>query len=131
MCGTQPRRDSTRCCLPHFWVELCHPLSVNVSAEDSTRFGRRRRRAIPDEGEKESNGDGQVLIACLSDETAESGRSARTPCRQKMLRRNARLRREYIYRKSLEGKEKELYEKKRAVKESLAGLAAGLMARGP
>ena len=33
-----------------------------------------------------------------------------------MLRRNARLRREYIYRKSLEGKERTVYEKKRKLK---------------
>jgi U3 small nucleolar ribonucleoprotein protein IMP4 len=32
------------------------------------------------------------------------------------LRRNARLRREYLYRKGLEGKESDLYEKKRRVK---------------
>ena len=37
-----------------------------------------------------------------------------------MLRRQARLRREYLYRKSLEGKEKEEYERKRQVKEALA-----------
>jgi len=37
-----------------------------------------------------------------------------------MLRRNARLRREYLYRKSLEGKEREEYEKKRRLKEALA-----------
>ncbi|GFY92186.1 hypothetical protein Acr_08g0005820 [Actinidia rufa] len=36
-----------------------------------------------------------------------------------MLRRNVRLRREYIYRKSLEGKERLLYEKKRKIKEAL------------
>ena len=32
-----------------------------------------------------------------------------------MIRRTARLRREFIYRKSLEGKERELYEKKRKI----------------
>eukprot|EP00457_Paulinella_chromatophora_P010191 gb/GEZN01010285.1/.p1 GENE.gb/GEZN01010285.1/~~gb/GEZN01010285.1/.p1 ORF type:complete len:299 (-),score=34.97 gb/GEZN01010285.1/:330-1226(-) len=37
-----------------------------------------------------------------------------------MIRRNARMRREYLYRKSLEGKEKEVYEKKRKIKEALA-----------
>ncbi|KAF2323775.1 hypothetical protein GH714_036889 [Hevea brasiliensis] len=37
-----------------------------------------------------------------------------------MLRRNIRLRREYLYRKSLEGKERVLYEKKRKIKEALA-----------
>lgn len=37
-----------------------------------------------------------------------------------MLRRQARLRREYLYRKSLEGKEREEYEKKRLVKVALA-----------
>ncbi|KAG0466327.1 hypothetical protein HPP92_017907 [Vanilla planifolia] len=37
-----------------------------------------------------------------------------------MLRRNTRLRREYLYRKSLEGKEREYYEKKRKIKEALA-----------
>ncbi|KAG0468027.1 hypothetical protein HPP92_017355 [Vanilla planifolia] len=37
-----------------------------------------------------------------------------------MLRRNTRLRREYLYRKSLEGKEREYYEKKRKIREALA-----------
>ncbi|KAK4592162.1 hypothetical protein RGQ29_016604 [Quercus rubra] len=36
-----------------------------------------------------------------------------------MNRRNTRLRREYLYRKSLEGKERILYEKKRMIKEAL------------
>ncbi|KAL0914894.1 hypothetical protein M5K25_015283 [Dendrobium thyrsiflorum] len=36
-----------------------------------------------------------------------------------MLRRNIRLRREYLYRKSLEGKEREYYEKKRKIREAL------------
>lgn len=36
-----------------------------------------------------------------------------------MLRRNARLRREFLFRKSLEGKEKELYEKKRKIRQAL------------
>ncbi|XP_039020014.1 U3 small nucleolar ribonucleoprotein protein IMP4-like isoform X2 [Hibiscus syriacus] len=36
-----------------------------------------------------------------------------------MLRRNIRLRREYLYRKSLEGKERLFYEKKRKIKEAL------------
>jgi U3 small nucleolar ribonucleoprotein protein IMP4 len=36
-----------------------------------------------------------------------------------MLRRNARVRREFIYRKSLEGKERELYEKKRTIRQCL------------
>ncbi|EFN56422.1 hypothetical protein CHLNCDRAFT_51897 [Chlorella variabilis] len=38
-----------------------------------------------------------------------------------MLRRNARLRREFLFRKSLEGKEKELYEKKRKIRQALEG----------
>ena len=38
-----------------------------------------------------------------------------------MLRRNARLRREYLYRKSLEGKERDEYERKRRIREALAG----------
>jgi len=37
-----------------------------------------------------------------------------------MIRRNARLRREYLYRKGLEGKEKAIYEKKRKIKNALA-----------
>jgi hypothetical protein len=37
-----------------------------------------------------------------------------------MQRRNARLRREYLYRKGLEGKEKAVYEKKRKIKDALA-----------
>ncbi|KAJ7552923.1 hypothetical protein O6H91_06G077000 [Diphasiastrum complanatum] len=36
-----------------------------------------------------------------------------------MIRRNTRLRREYLYRKSLEGKERALYEKKRKIKQAL------------
>lgn len=36
-----------------------------------------------------------------------------------MLRRQARERREYLYRKSLEGKERDEYEKRRAVREAL------------
>jgi len=36
-----------------------------------------------------------------------------------MIRRNTRLRREYLYRKSLEGKEREIYEKKRKLRKSL------------
>ncbi|KAL6053568.1 U3 small nucleolar ribonucleoprotein IMP4 [Balamuthia mandrillaris] len=36
-----------------------------------------------------------------------------------MLRRNTRLRREYLYRKSLEGKEKEDYEKKQRLRQAL------------
>ncbi|KAL5232492.1 hypothetical protein ABZP36_031268 [Zizania latifolia] len=36
-----------------------------------------------------------------------------------MLRRNTRLRREYLYRKSLEGKERQHYEKKRRLREAL------------
>ena len=39
-----------------------------------------------------------------------------------MIRRNARLRREYMYRKSLEGKDKLLYERKRLIKKSLEGM---------
>ena len=39
-----------------------------------------------------------------------------------MLRRNARLRREYLYRKSLEGKEREEYERKRKIREALEGI---------
>lgn len=47
------------------------------------------------------------------------------PCRRRrrrrldMLRRQARLRREFVYRKSLEGKERELYEKKRKIRQCL------------
>lgn len=41
-----------------------------------------------------------------------------------MLRRNIRLRREYLYRKSLEGKERLLYEKKRKIREALEGIAS-------
>jgi U3 small nucleolar ribonucleoprotein protein IMP4 len=36
-----------------------------------------------------------------------------------LLRRNARLRKEYLYRKSLEGKEAEQYEKKRKIRKAL------------
>jgi hypothetical protein len=40
----------------------------------------------------------------------------------KMMRRNTRLRREYLYRKSLEGTERQLYEKKLKIRQSLAGV---------
>jgi len=36
-----------------------------------------------------------------------------------MIRRNARLRKEYLYRKSLEGKEKAAYERKRKIRQAL------------
>jgi U3 small nucleolar ribonucleoprotein protein IMP4 len=42
-----------------------------------------------------------------------------------MIRRNARLRKEYLYRKSLEGKEKATYERKRVIRKALDGEAAG------
>ena len=42
-----------------------------------------------------------------------------------MLRRNARLRREYLYRKSLEGKERSEYERKRVIREALQGELLG------
>ena len=42
-----------------------------------------------------------------------------------MLRRNARLRREYLYNHSLEGKEKDLYDKKRKIRQALEGTHAG------
>ena len=38
-----------------------------------------------------------------------------------MIRRNTRLRREYLYRKSLEGKERQAYERKRKIREALEG----------
>jgi U3 small nucleolar ribonucleoprotein protein IMP4 len=37
------------------------------------------------------------------------------------LRRNIRLRKEYLYRKSLEGKERDDYERRLKVKKALAG----------
>ena len=37
-----------------------------------------------------------------------------------MLRRDIRLRKEYLYRKSLEGKQKEEYEKKQKIRDALA-----------
>jgi U3 small nucleolar ribonucleoprotein protein IMP4 len=37
-----------------------------------------------------------------------------------MIRRNTRLRKEYLYRKSLSGKEKDRFEKKKKIKEALA-----------
>ena len=42
----------------------------------------------------------------------------------RQLRRNARQRREYLYRKSLEGTQRELYEKKRKIRNALAGAVA-------
>ena len=37
------------------------------------------------------------------------------------LRRNVRLRREYLYRKSLEGEERAKYEAKRRIRQALQG----------
>ncbi|KAF9895635.1 snoRNA-binding rRNA-processing protein imp4, partial [Lobosporangium transversale] len=36
------------------------------------------------------------------------------------IRRQTRLRREYLYKKSLEGKERQIFERKQAVKEAIA-----------
>ena len=47
----------------------------------------------------------------------QTARGVRRLCA--MLRRNIRLRREYLYRKSLEGKERAEYEKKRKIKQAL------------
>ena len=41
------------------------------------------------------------------------------------VRRTARLRREYLYRKSLEGKEKEVYERKERLRAALQGALSG------
>jgi len=38
------------------------------------------------------------------------------------LRRNARLRREYLYKKSLEGKAKEEYERKERLRTAITGM---------
>jgi U3 small nucleolar ribonucleoprotein protein IMP4 len=38
-----------------------------------------------------------------------------------MLRRNVRLRKEYLYRKGLEGKERAEYERKRIIRQALEG----------
>ena len=47
----------------------------------------------------------------------------------KMLRRNQRLRKEYLYRKGLEGKERAEYERKRQMKRALEGERGGAMHR--
>jgi len=39
-----------------------------------------------------------------------------------MLRRDIRLRREYLIRKSVEGKQKEEYDKKQKIREALASI---------
>jgi U3 small nucleolar ribonucleoprotein protein IMP4 len=46
-----------------------------------------------------------------------------------MIRRNARLRREYLYRKSLEGKERVAYERKRKIRQALEGVSNGCCSR--
>ena len=48
-----------------------------------------------------------------------------------MIRRNARLRREYLYRKSLEGKEREEYERKRKIRQALEGSYSALFLYSP
>lgn len=47
-----------------------------------------------------------------------------------MIRRNARLRKEYLYRKSLEGKEKATYERKRLIRKALDGELLGSQLQG-
>lgn len=59
----------------------------------------------------------QQLLAKCAPHTLRSPRFRIT--HSIMLRRNARLRREYLYRKSLEGKEREDYERKRRIQEAL------------
>lgn len=41
---------------------------------------------------------------------------------RKMIRRNIRLRKEYLYKKSLEGKQKEEYEKKERIRKAIEGI---------
>jgi U3 small nucleolar ribonucleoprotein protein IMP4 len=48
-----------------------------------------------------------------------------------MLRRNTRLRREYLYRKNLEGKERIEYERKRKIREALEGISGLPIFSGP
>lgn len=43
------------------------------------------------------------------------------------LRRQARLRREYLYRKSLEEKERTIYERKKKLKAALEGMGSRLL----
>ena len=50
------------------------------------------------------------------------------PHRAMALRRNVRLRREYLYRKSLEGKERAQYEAKRRIRQALQGMLCCLCA---
>ena len=44
-----------------------------------------------------------------------------------MIRRNTRLRKEYIFRRTLKAKEREEFEKKRAIKKALEGTNAKLL----
>lgn len=44
-----------------------------------------------------------------------------------MIRRNARLRKEYLYRKGLEGKERTAYEHKRKVRQALEGMPSTMV----
>lgn len=45
------------------------------------------------------------------------------------IRRQTRLRKEYLYRKSLEGKEKAAYERKRLIRTALQGACFGMIPR--
>lgn len=47
-----------------------------------------------------------------------------------MLRRNVRLRKEYLYRKGLEGKERAAYERKRLIRKALEGKLEACIRRG-
>ena len=63
---------------------------------------------------------GLGLVHMIGCDIVQSEQNSYSTSNSKMaLRRHVRLRREYLYRKSLEGKEKEAYEKKRAIKQAI------------
>lgn len=69
-----------------------------------------------------------MLKLARLDETAGVNADSNLPFGPTMLmqiRRQTRLRREYLYRKALEDKEKSIHERKRKIKEALDGMWRG------
>ena len=82
----------------------------------------RERERERDDDDDDDDGVGVVVVVgnIREEEEHHHHHDLRRRRRRKiMLRRNARLRKEFIYRKSLEGKERLLYEKKRKIRECL------------
>ena len=73
----------------------------------------------------------EALASIASPRRTQRRRRRQKTTTMSLSRRQVRLRREYLYRRSLEGREKEVYEKKRKVAEALAAGRPSGTARQP